>query len=250
MLLASSYYINQAVITVIDVFPAVKCSIIVCCGCLSKQGGDPLFYSQDEPVLGTQGCICKLEGPRPWMSPAPARKRSDTPSVKHGCALEEGKMLNCVGISREKQQTWLDWLTILLSWDTIRRKPVSLAAGRLAEWTAKLRFVVQAVSQCVMMLMLDSFALSFTLATQLPGETGNNVLIRPITGQIVTIIRPVCVYRLRSRLMPSHPWLFAHYALRYLTWINRNFFTDSKMCHILSLLIVTLSGPGAGFTSS
>lgn len=63
------------------------------------------------------------------MSPAPARKRSDTPSVKHGCALEEGKMLNCVGISREKQQTWLDWLTILLSWDTIRRKPVSFVGG-------------------------------------------------------------------------------------------------------------------------
>lgn len=31
---------------------------------------------------------------------------------------------------------------------------------------------VQAVSQCVMMLMLDSSALSLTLATQLPGETG------------------------------------------------------------------------------
>lgn len=29
--------------------------------------------------------------------------------------------------------------------------------------------------QCVM-LMLDSFALSFTLATQLPGETGNTFL--------------------------------------------------------------------------
>lgn len=94
-----------------------------------------------EPLLGTQCCICKLKGPRPWISPAPARKRSGTPSVKHGCALEEGKMLNCVGISREKQQTWLDWLTILLSWDTIRRKPVSLAARRLADCSAKLGFV-------------------------------------------------------------------------------------------------------------
>lgn len=43
-------------------------------------------------------------------------------------------MLNCVGIFREKQQTWLDWLTILLSWDTIRKKLVSFggeAAPRL-----------------------------------------------------------------------------------------------------------------------
>ncbi|XP_026023554.1 myotubularin-related protein 13 isoform X3 [Astatotilapia calliptera] len=63
------------------------------------------------------------------MYPAPARKRSDTPSVKHGCALEEGKMLNCVGKSREKRQTWLDWLTILLSWDTIRRKPFCQPGG-------------------------------------------------------------------------------------------------------------------------
>lgn len=42
-----------------------------------------------------------------------------------------------------------------------------LAAGRLSG----AEVCVQAVSQCVMMLMLDSFALS--LATQLPGETGN-----------------------------------------------------------------------------
>lgn len=90
------------------------------------------------------------------MSPSSARKRSDTPSVKHGWALEKGKMLNSVGISREKQQTWLDWLTILLSWDTIKRKPVSLAALRLF---SKAEVCVQAVSQCVMMLMLHSFAL-------------------------------------------------------------------------------------------
>lgn len=82
-------------------------------------------------LWGTQSGICKRRGPRPWVPPVPARKRSGTPSVKHGCALEGGKMLNCVGISREKQQTWLDWLTILLWWDTTKRKPVSLAAGRL-----------------------------------------------------------------------------------------------------------------------
>lgn len=60
---------------------------------------------------------------------SPARTRIDTPSVKHGCALEEGKMLNCVGISREKQQTWRDWLTISLSSDTTERKPVSLCGS-------------------------------------------------------------------------------------------------------------------------
>lgn len=87
---------------------------------------DPRCGDQKEPLLGTQCCICKLEGPRPWMSPARARRRSGTAPVKHGCALEEGKMLNCVGFSRQKQQTWLDWLTISLSWDTIRRKPVSV----------------------------------------------------------------------------------------------------------------------------
>lgn len=89
----------------------------------------------------------------------PARKRSGTPSVKHGCALEGGKMLNCVGISREKQQTWLDWLTTLLSWDTIRRKPVSLAAKAARRLFCEAEVYVQAVSQCVMMLMLHSFAL-------------------------------------------------------------------------------------------
>lgn len=41
-----------------------------------------------------------------------------------------------------------------------------------------------------------------------------------------------------------------HESLRYLTGINRNFFMDSKICHILSLLIVLLSGPAAGFTAS
>lgn len=37
--------------------------------------------------------------PRPWMSPASGRRRTSGASVKHGCALEEGKMLNCVGKS-------------------------------------------------------------------------------------------------------------------------------------------------------
>lgn len=67
------------------------------------------------------------------MGPDFARKRSDAPPVKHGCALEGGKMLNCVGILGEKQKTWLDWLTTLLWWDTIRRKPVSLKADRVTK---------------------------------------------------------------------------------------------------------------------
>lgn len=89
------------------------------------------------------------------MSPAPARRRTGTP-VKHGCALEEGKMLNCVGISREKQQTWQDWVTILLSWDTITRKPVSLDGGAALGGLCEGDVRVQAASQCVMMLMLHS----------------------------------------------------------------------------------------------
>lgn len=113
-------------------------------------------------MLGHRAVFVDSRGPRPWMSPAPARRRSGTPSVKHGCALEAGKMLNCVGISREKQQTWLDLLTILLSWDTIRRKPVSFGSQIEAR---RAEVCVQAVSHCVMMLMLHSFALS--LATQL-----------------------------------------------------------------------------------
>lgn len=75
------------------------------------------------------------------MSRVPTRKRSDNSSVKHGCALEEGKMLNFIGISREKQQAWLDWLTILLSWDTTKRKPVSVTAVRLTDCSVKLRFL-------------------------------------------------------------------------------------------------------------
>lgn len=80
------------------------------------------------------------------MDGSGSRAGADAASVKHGCALEGGKMLNCVGIFREKQQKWLDWLTISLWWDTIRRKPVSVSrSGRRIEL---LRFwiVVQAVT--------------------------------------------------------------------------------------------------------
>lgn len=74
------------------------------------------------------------------------RMRSDTPSVKHGCAFEAGKMLNCVGVSRGKQQTWLDLLTILSSWDTTRRKSVSFDGGGGSRVEpAGLWFCVQAV---------------------------------------------------------------------------------------------------------
>lgn len=131
--------------------------------------------------VGAQCWICKLKGPRPWMSPAPARKRTGTPSVKHGCALEEGKMLNCVGIFREKQQTWLDLLTILLSWDTIRKKPVSLAAGAARRLNCDAVVYDQAVSQCEMMLIPDSFAFRLTLASQLPGYTGNTFFFSSLT---------------------------------------------------------------------
>ena len=63
------------------------------------------------------------------MSLGFARRRIAIP-VKHGCAFEERKMLNCIGIFREKQQTWLDSLIILLSWDMIRINLVSDTSDR------------------------------------------------------------------------------------------------------------------------
>lgn len=59
-----------------------------------------------------------------------ARMRTAAPPVKHGCSLEGGKMLNCVGISREDQQTWLGWLTISPSSDTTMRRLVSVVPLR------------------------------------------------------------------------------------------------------------------------
>lgn len=126
-----------------------------CCVVIIVCDVDPPVLEAKRGLCRGHCSICEAPGPRPGMSPAPARRRSGTP-VKHGCALEEGKMLNCVGISREKQQTWQDWVTILLSSDTIKRKPVSLdssaALGRLCEGDVR----VQAASQCVKMLMLHS----------------------------------------------------------------------------------------------
>lgn len=61
-------------------------------------------------------------------------------------------MLNCVGISLEKQQTWLGWLTISLSSDTTRRKPVSCLRSRTERSSADPGLV----SMCMMMLMLHS----------------------------------------------------------------------------------------------
>ena len=88
---------------------------------------DP-YHSQYGPP---QSCVCRVNGAHAhgcrW---ARARRRNRTPPVKHGCAFEERKMLNCVGKSREKQQTWLDWLTISLSWDMTTRKLVSFSAIR------------------------------------------------------------------------------------------------------------------------
>lgn len=109
-------------------------SAAVFCGCVSGTAGEP-----ETGRGGTQWCICKLRGPRPWTAPAPARTRSDAPSVKHGCALEEGKMLNCAAKTRGKQQTWLDWPIISLWWDTTRKRPVSVAAGWGGGGQARLR---------------------------------------------------------------------------------------------------------------
>lgn len=83
------------------------------------------------------------------MSPGSARMRSATP-VKHGCAFEERKMLNCIGTFREKQQTWLDLLIILLSWDMIRINLVSDTSERpTAGYRSRLNAVLYPGRQCV-----------------------------------------------------------------------------------------------------
>lgn len=93
------------------------------------------------------------------MSLVGARRRNGTPSVKHGCAFEERKMLNCVGKFRGKQQTWLDWLIILLSWDMITKKLVSSITRSDHEIQMSSYAEVYPGRQRVV-LMPDSFALA------------------------------------------------------------------------------------------
>lgn len=59
---------------------------------------------------------------RPTASP---RRRTGSLCVKHGCAFEERKMLNCVAEFRQKRKPWLDLLIISQWWDTTRRRLVS-----------------------------------------------------------------------------------------------------------------------------
>lgn len=149
------------------------------------------------------------------MSPAPARKRSGTPSVKHGCALEEGKMLNCVGISREKQQTWQDWLTILLSWDTIKRKPVSL--GGCARLMLASRPPVS-VSWCWCYIA----AVSFMLAAANSCNTGNPFLsFSPLLMTEHIMAPDVCKF---AELFKSPVFCSDTQHARCFSWISRNFF--------------------------
>jgi len=62
--------------------------------------------------------------PRATASP---RRRTGSLCVKHGCAFEERKMLNCVAEFRQKRKPWLDLLIISQWWDTTRRRLVSCA---------------------------------------------------------------------------------------------------------------------------
>lgn len=59
---------------------------------------------------------------------ASPRVRTGSLCVKHGCAFEERKMLNCVAEIRQKRKSWHDWLIISQWWDTIRIKPVRCGA--------------------------------------------------------------------------------------------------------------------------
>lgn len=155
-----------------------------------------MLWGQNKALLGHSALFVNSQGPHPWMSPAPARKRSDTPSVKHGWALEEGKMLNCVATCREKQQTWLDWLTILLWWDMTRKKPVSVSL-----WRAEQRsWGLSPGRQCVLMLMLDSSApsLASRAATTFPFLA---------TSHRLAATQRACVYMLNAPLA-ARQWVF------------------------------------------
>lgn len=75
-----------------------------------------------------------------------------------------------------------------------QEKAGKFGGGAARRLNCEAEVYVQAVSQCVVMLMLDSFALSYTLATQLPSESGNTFFF-PLTSQMQDMIRRACFYR-------------------------------------------------------
>lgn len=145
-------------------------------------------------------------------------------------------MLNCVGISREKQQTWQDWLTILLSWDTIKRKPVSL--GGCARLMLASRPPVS-VSWCWCYIA----AVSFMLAAANSCNTGNSFLsFSPLLMTEHIMAPDVCMF---AELFKSPVFCSDTQHARCFSWISRNFFflaflppkkRKKEICHILSPL--------------
>lgn len=70
-----------------------------------------------------------------------------------------------------------------------QEKSGKCGGGAARRFNCEAEVCVQAVSQCVMVLMLDSFALSFTLATQLTKGDWKHFLFPPsLTGLMLGII--------------------------------------------------------------
>lgn len=78
---------------------------------MAFHGGQQAVWQGVTPFAATQFLFVN-QAPTPMDVAYSTRRRNITPSVKHGCAFEERKMLNCVGRFREKKQTWRDWLII------------------------------------------------------------------------------------------------------------------------------------------
>lgn len=141
-----------------------------------------------------------------------------------------------------------------------QEKAGKFGGGAARRLKCKAVVCVQAVqSVCVMMLMLDSFVLSFTLATQATRRVWEHFLFffsssfpPSLTDQISDYHHPDMCLQIRSDDNHTHTHTLGHGGSRYLSWINRNFFSrdSKKICHILCLLTVLLSAPEAGFTAS
>lgn len=128
-------------------------------------------------------------------------------------------MLKCVGISLEKQQTWQDWLTISLSWDTTKRKPVSL------EGCARLTFACRPpVRACWCWCYIA--AVSFVLAPANSCNTGKTFI--PFSSLLIMTehsigSRCVCVRVFAERFKTPLFCLHKHNTLRCFSWLTRNF---------------------------
>lgn len=74
-----------------------------------------------------------------------------------------------------------------------QEKAGKFGGGAARRLNCEAEVCVQAVSQCVLVLMLHSSALS--LAAQLPGETGNTLCFSSLTGRTLDTTRRARVHR-------------------------------------------------------